>query len=630
MNKKIETPFGQWKSPIASSMTTRVDKSVRNADILVKEGSIYWTESRPHEKGRTVLVSQEKGQVCGRDLNPPGFDVRTKVHEYGGAPYTVHNGVIYFINSKDQIFYRLDKTGAPTPLTTGEIRFANLQGCSQGLIAVAEEHKSGHVENYLVLLSTETGKFKILDQGHDFYSSPVISPDEKWLAWLTWDHPNMPWDGTQLWTAELAEGKVENKRCIAGGPKESIFQPQWSPNNTLYFVSDRSGWWNLYRSVENHIENICPMEAEFGLPLWRFGMSTWGFTGSGEQILCSYQKNGFGKLGLLDPSTKKIKDFDLSYTDYSQVSIENGLAVMLMGSPTASRRVIQLDLKTGNITPVDTQEALEVDAGFLSIPQNIEFPTTLGQTAYGYYYAPLNKDYTGPQGKLPPLIVFSHGGPTGCADPTFNLKIQYWTSRGFAVLDVNYRGSTGFGRAYRDSLQGQWGVLDVHDCEKGALYLAEKGLVDKEHLFIRGGSAGGYTTLAALAFTNTFSAGASYYGVGDLMTLAKDTHKFESRYIDHLIGPLPACERIYLERSPLFHAEKIKCPVIFFQGENDKIVPKNQAELMYQALLQNHIPAKLIIYENEEHGFRQAKHIEDSLNQELAFYVERLHLKTSA
>lgn len=616
MTNKRETPFGQWKSPIVSSITSRAEKSSRNTDTLIKDGRIYWTEARPAEKGRTVLMSFENDEA--RELTPPGFDVRAKVHEYGGTPYTVYEGDVYFINNKDQILYKQNRDGQPEPLTTGKIRLADLHGCSQGLVAIAEES----TDNYLVLVDTRTGQHTILDRGHDFYSSPALSTDEKTLAWLTWDHPNMPWDGTQLWVAELHAGQLARKKCVAGGMHESIFQPQWSPDGTLYFASDLCGWWNLHRLQAQGVENVCPMEAEFGLPQWRLGMSTWGFTDERDQILCIYHKNGFGHLCLLDTTVKALKPLNLPYTDYSQLAVENGLAVMLMGSPLIPRRVVSLDLKTNRTHPVDVVENLNIDPEYISIPQSIEFPTTQDQKAYGYYYPPLNKEHTGPQGKPPPLIVISHGGPTGFAEPVFNLKIQYWTTRGFAVLDVNYRGSAGFGRAYRNSLRRNWGIFDVQDCEQGALFLAEQGLADKGSLFIRGGSAGGYTTLAALAFTKTFSAGASYYGVGDLMMLAKETHKFESRYLDSLIGPLPECEKIYVERSPLYHAGKITCPVIFFHGENDKAVPKEQSEEMHRALVHNHIPAKLIIYANEEHGFRQAQHIEDALNQELAFYLE--------
>lgn len=618
-NQKIEAPYGRWKSPITPAMTSRSDKSNRSTDILVKDGKIYWTELRTAEKGRTVLVCRSPdGSV--NDVVPQGFDVRTKVHEYGGGAYTEHQGVVYFINNKDQILYSVRPGELPKPLTSGSIRLANFQGCAHGLVAIGEEHTSKGVDNFLALVSTDSGQIIRLDEGHDFYASPALSPDGRRLAWITWDHPNMPWDATQLWTADFVEGKLENKKCVAEG--EAIFQPQWSPKGILYFISDRSGWWNIYRLAGDQTENVYPMKAEFGLPHWRFGMSTWGFTGKNEQILCAYLENGFGKLSLLDPTSQKFKIMDLPYSDFSQISIGDGFAVMMMGSPTVPRRVMRLDLKSLEALPVDSSDKFDISSEYFSVPQHIEFPSTNGRKAFGYYYEPKNKDYKGPEGQLPPLLVLSHGGPTGWADPVFNLKVQYWTSRGLAVIDVNYGGSAGFGREYRDSLKGQWGIIDVQDCENAALYLAEKGLVDRHKMAIRGGSAGGYTTLAALAFTKTFSAGASYYGVGDLAALAKDTHKFESLYLDSLIGPYPACEKLYQERAPLAHADKISCPVIFFQGADDKVVPKNQAEMMYEALRSKGIPTKLIIYENEEHGFRQKEHIEDSLIKELDFYLE--------
>jgi dipeptidyl aminopeptidase/acylaminoacyl peptidase len=626
-NEKIEEKFGKWVSPITPLMNARSDKSSRNTDILVKEGSVYWTEPRPLEKGRTALMrSDAQGKV--EEIVSSDFDIRTKVHEYGGVPFTLHENSLYFIHNKDQRLYVQCQNETPRPITEGKIRYANLQGCTHGLIAIAEEHLDSQVNNFLVLLDSKTGKQTVWDSGHDFYASPILSPDEKKLAWLTWDHPNMPWDGTELWMADVVEGKLENKRCVAGGVAESIFQPQWSPLGTLFFVSDRTGWWNIYRLNGEMADNVCPMKAEFGVPQWRFGMSTWGFTGPGEQIICIYQQNGFGKLGWLNPESQALKPISLPFTDYSQINVGEGFAVMLMGSPTSPRRLMKLDLQTFEFIPLDTITSLEVDSEYFSIPKNIEFPTFAGKTAFGYYYAPMNKLYEGLKKERPPLLVFSHGGPTGCADPSFNLRVQYWTSRGFAVLDVNYGGSIGFGRAYRERLKGQWGIVDVKDCEMGALYLVECGLVNPSKLFIRGSSAGGYTTLASLAFTSTFSGGASYYGIGDLMAMAKDTHKFEARYLDGLVGSLPAAEKLYYDRSPLFHVEKFSCPVIFFQGEEDKIVPKNQAEMMYRALKEKGIKTKLVIYETEEHGFRQAAHIEDSMRQELEFYLSILSKDT--
>ncbi len=623
-NEKIEERFGLWNSPITSLMTARSDKSSRNTDILVKEDSVYWTEPRPLEKGRTALMrANSQGQI--EEIVPSNFDIRTKVHEYGGAPFTLHQNILYFIHNKDQRLYVQRPNEPPQPLTDGKIRYANLQGSSQGLIAIAEEHLEHQVNNFLVLINTFTGKHKVLDSGHDFYSSPVLSSNGKKLAWLTWDHPNMPWDGTELWIADFVEGQCENKRCVAGGTSESVFQPQWSPEGTLFFVSDRSNWWNIYRLKGEEAENVYPMEAEFGVPQWRFGASTWGFTGIGEQIVCIYQQNGFGKLCGLDPEKRALTPISLPFTEYSQISMGKGVAALLMGSVTSPRRIFKLNLLNFEAIPCDQAPSLEVDPLDLSLPKNMEFPTYAGKTAYGYYYAPTNKCYKGLKNEKPPLLVFSHGGPTGCADPSFNLRIQYWTSRGFAVLDVNYAGSAGFGRAYRERLKGQWGIVDVQDCQKGAVYLAEQGIVNPSKLFIRGNSAGGYTTLAALAFTSTFSGGASYYGIGDLMALVNDTHKFEARYLDGLVGPLPESEKLYYDRSPLFHVDKFSCPVIFFQGAEDKIVPKNQAEMMYRALRDKGIHTKLVIYENEEHGFRQAEHLENAMRQELEFYLSLVY-----
>jgi dipeptidyl aminopeptidase/acylaminoacyl peptidase len=623
-SKKIEEEFGKWISPITSLMTAMGDKSSRNVDILVKEGHILWTEPRPQEKGRTALMCCDAQGVVA-EIVPADFDVRTKVHEYGGAPFTLHHNIVYFIHNKDQRLYAQNPQEKPQPLTDGKLRFANLLGSRHGLIAVGEEHHDQHVTNFLALIHPHTGKHSVLDSGFDFYSSPVLSSDENKLAWLTWNHPNMPWDGTELWVADFSEGQLKNKQCIAGGWTEAVFQPQWSPMGNLFFVSDRTGWWNLYKFAQGKAENICPRDAEFGVPQWRFGMSTWGFTGEGEQILCAYQEKGFAQLGLLDPDAKKLQPISLPFTDYSQLGVGKGFAAMLMGSQIAPRRVMKLNLQTLEAAPLDKAVELHIDPAYFSQSKFIEFPTYGNRTAYGYFYAPANKNFTGIGQELPPLLVFSHGGPTGSADPSFNYRIQYWTSRGFAVLDVNYGGSVGFGRAYRDRLKGQWGIVDVKDCEMGALYLAKNGWVNPSKLFIRGASAGGYTTLAALAFTSAFSGGASYYGIGDLMAMAKDTHKFEARYLDSLLGPLPEAEKLYFDRSPLFHADKFSCPVIFFQGDLDKVVPKNQAEMMYRALKEKGLKTKLVVYDHEEHGFRQAEHVEDSMRQELEFYLSILH-----
>jgi len=603
--------YGTWQSPITPDLTARGEKSARSTYIVVDGQEIYWTESRPLEKGRTVVMHcTPDGKL--EEMTPAGFDVRTKVHEYGGLSFTAHRGTLYFINSKDQCLYTQGKA-----LTQEGIRFAEPLATPFGLVCIAEENKN----NYLALVDPETGKSTPLDRGHDFYASPTLSPDGKKLAWLTWDHPNMPWDGTKLWVAEFEAGKLLHKTLQAGSSHESIFQPQWSPKSNLYYISDRSGWWNIY-AMEN--ENICPKNAEFGLPQWGLGISTWRFTGEGEQIICSFQENGVGKLGLLDPAKKQLEVLDLGGTDFAQIAAGKGFAVFLMGSKDAARRVMKLDLKTKRLTAIDKPTENLIGKEYFSIPQSISFPSANQRKSYGYFYPPRNPNYQAPKGSLPPLIVMSHGGPTAAADPVLNLRMQYWTSRGFAVLDVNYGGSTGFGRAYRESLRGRWGQVDVEDCSYGALYLAREGKVDPKKILIRGASAGGYTTLAALAFTDTFAAGASYYGVADLELLAKDTHKFEAYYLESLVGPYPQEKQEYYRRSPLHHAAKITCPVIFFQGGKDKVVPQNQAEKMFQALKDKGLKTELILYPDEEHGFRQAENVQDSLEKELNFYLDVL------
>jgi dipeptidyl aminopeptidase/acylaminoacyl peptidase len=628
LQNKKEAPFGTWVSPISAEMTVQV-KSARNCDIKIAGGGFFWTEPRPEEKGRTVIMHL-KGDGTVQTLTPPGYDVRSKVHEYGGVSYTVVGNSLYFVHAKDQRLYRQDLGGDPFPLTAEGVRFAEFIPVTGGLIAIAEIHAgiddSKKTDNFLVFIDTKTGHWKVLDKGHDFYASPTISPDGKRLAWITWNHPNMPWDGNLLWTATFFNGELENKRMVAGGSEEAIWQPQWSPLGNLFFVSDKEGWWNFYRHYETFSENICPMEAEFGRPLWRLGYSSWCFTGRNEEILCSYDENGRGKLGLLEPGVKKLQPLFFEFTDYAQLTSSDGQVLFLAGSPQLPRRIVKLDLHTLTLSTVGEAPRQGIDSEAMSVPQSIQFPSARGRIAYGYYYPPQNKHYAGLKNTLPPLMIMSHGGPTGCADSVFNLRIQYWTSRGFAVVDVDYGGSTGYGRKYRESLKGQWGIMDVEDCIHAGMYLAEKGYIDPKKIVIRGGSAGGYTTLQALVHSKVFAAGASYYGVSDLELLIRDTHKFEANYLDSLIGPYPERQDLYLERSPIHYAEKISCPVIFFQGGKDKVVPLNQTQKMYEALQKQGIKSKLVIYENEEHGFRQIESIKDSLEQELQFYLEAFEL----
>lgn len=616
-------PYGSWKSPITADLIVAGTVSL---DQVVLDGEdIYWLEGRPAEAGRYVVVRRTPD---GRteDVTPAPFNARTRVHEYGGGSYTVADGVVYFTNFSDQRIYRHRPGETPKPLTPeGKARYADyvVNRKRHCLIGVREDHSASEREavNTIACIPLSGGDAcTALARGNDFYSSPRLSPDGTHLAWLTWNHPNMPWDGTELWIAELDEGgSIKSNRRVAGGEAESIFQPEWSPDGTLYFVSDRSGWWNLYRWSEGDAEPLTSKDAEFGRPQWGFGMSTYAFA-SAEQILCTYTERGSWRLARLNTVSGQMEDIDLPFTDYSSIQANSSSLVCVAGSPTEAPAVIRLDLASGNFERLRLSSTARVDPGYLSVPQAIEFPTEEEQTAHAFYYPPANKDYAAPVWEKPPLLVCSHGGPTSAASSVLRLTIQYWTSRGFAVLDVNYGGSTGFGRVYRERLNDRWGIVDVDDCVHAARYLVERGLADGQRLAIRGGSAGGYTTLAVLTFRNYFAAGASHYGVSDLEALAKETHKFESRYLDRLIGPYPQRKDLYEQRSPIHFTDRLSCPVILFQGLEDKVVLPNQAEMMVDALKAKGLPVAYVAFEGEQHGFRQAKNIKRALEGELYFY----------
>ena len=462
----------------------------------------------------------------------------------------------------------------------------------------------------------------MLVSGNDFYSSPRLSPDGARLAWMTWNHPNMPWDGAELWVGEIsADGSLSHTECVAGGIDESIFQPEWSPDGTLYFVSDRTGWWNLYRCQAGTVEPLCEMEAEFGRPQWIFGMSTYKFV-SANQIICAYTQDGVWHLASLDTLTRKLDRIETPYTSISNLQATPGGILFSASSSTESASIVRFDLATKQFEVLCRSSEIKIDAEYFSTPQAIEFPTEGGLNAHAFFYPPQNRDYAAPADDLPPLVVISHGGPTSATSAALDLEIQYWTSRGIVVLDVNYGGSSGYGRAYRQRLNGQWGLVDVDDCVNGARYLAEGGYVDPNRLAIRGGSAGGYTTLSALTFRNVFKAGASYYGISDLEAMTRDTHKFESRYLDSLIGPYPEERDRYRERSPIHFTDRLSCPLILFQGLEDKVVPPNQAEMMVEALRTKGLPVAYVPFEDEQHGFRRSENIRRSAEAELYFYAQ--------
>ena len=587
----------------------------------------YWIERRALESGRKTIVRRAAdGQVT--DVTPLPFNSRTRVHEYGGGDYAVSKGTIVFANFADQRLYIMGKAGlAPRPLTpVGDLRYADgvIDGRRNLLFCVREDHTAqGEAINTVVSLDLEQGGAgNVAVSGNDFYSSPRLSGDGARLAWLTWNHPNMPWDGTELWFAELDEdGSLKNTVPVAGGANESIFQPEWSPDGTLYFVSDRTGWWNLYRLKRDKVEPVCPMEAEFGEPQWVFGGSLYAFE-SVERIICAYSKNGRSYLGRMDTAKQTLEPVEIPYSAISRVQAAEGRVVFIAASPTERTAIVAWDSKTSGCQVLRRSGESTVASGYLAVPQSIEFATTGGLAAHGIFYAPTNCDFAAPVDERPPLLVMSHGGPTSATSTSLRYAIQYWTSRGIAVLDVDYGGSSGYGREYRDRLKGRWGIVDVDDCVNGVRFLVERGEVDGSRVAIRGGSAGGYTTLCALTFRDVFKAGASHYGISDLEALARDTHKFESRYLDSLIGPYPARRDLYVERSPIHFTERLACPMIIFQGLEDKVVPPNQAEKMVEAVRSKGLPVAYLTFEGEQHGFRKAENIKRVLEAELYFYAK--------
>lgn len=615
-------PYGSWKSPITSDLIVAETIGIGEPSIA---DDIYWGELRPREGGRYVLVRHTPDGTT-TDLIPEPFSARTRVHEYGGGAYAVAHGTVYFSNFSDQRLYRQDQGGPPRPITPeATFRYADyiVDDKRDLLFCVREDHSGpGEAVNALVIVKCagDNAGGSVIASGNDFFSSPRLSPDGKQLAWLTWNHPNMPWDGTELWVGEVeADGTLGRTERVAGGLTESVSQPQWSTDGALYFISDRTGWWNIYRREAGHIKAMYPMEAEFAEPQWVFGMSSYGFESAGR-IICTYTRGGKWHLAGLDTKTLKLENIETPYTYIGSLRAAPGRVLFIASSPTETPSLILFDPATGQTRILRRSSGLTIDPGYISVPQAIEFPTEGGLTAHAFYYPPCNQDYAAPEKEKPPLLVLSHGGPTSGTAASLNIRFQYWTSRGFAVVDVNYGGSTGYGRDYRERLNGQWGIVDVDDCVNAARYLVDQGKVDGKRLAIAGGSAGGYTTLSALAFRDVFSAGASYFGISDLETLARDTHKFESRYLDNLIGPYPDRRDLYVERSPIHHVDLFSCPLILFQGLEDKVVPPDQAEKMFEAVRAKGLPVSYVPFEGEQHGFRKAENIKRWLDAELYFF----------
>lgn len=621
-------PCGSWKSPITSDLI--VAKSIRLSDVRLDAEHVYWLESRPEEGGRCVVVRD------GEDLTPPPFNVRNRVHEYGDGAWTIDDGVLYFSHDADQRLYRLTPGSPPVPFTPeGAWRYADgiIDRKRRAWIGVREDHTAaGEAVNTIVAIPLDgaPSSGRVLASGHDFFSSPRLAPDGRSLAYLAWDHPHMPWHGTTLFTIALAEdGTPAEPVALAGGERESIFQPEWAPDGSaIFFISDRAlssnnAWWNLYRYslAERTILPLAPREAEFGLPQWVFGMSTYAFAGP-DRLVSMYISQGLARLAAIDLVSGRFTPLDAPYTDITSVRALGDRVVLRAGSAVAPSSIVRLDLKSGQTETLKQSTVTDPEiARYFTKVRPVEFPSAQGRAAFGLFYPAHNPEFEPLENEKPPLLVKCHGGPTAAASSTLDLRIQYWTSRGISVLDVNYGGSTGYGRAYRELLDGAWGIVDVEDCVHGARHLAAQDLVDGARCVITGGSAGGYTVLAALTFHDFFRGGASYYGVSDLAALAKDTHKFESRYLDSLIGPYPQRADLYRERSPLFHVDRLSAPVIFFQGDEDRVVPPSQAEPMVEALRRKGVPVGYFLFSGEQHGFLKASNIKRALDAELYFYA---------
>ena len=631
MDHSAAARYGSWRSPITAELYA---SSFVGVNELALDGDrLYWKETRTKEGGRQVIMRLgDDGSAV--EVTPKEFNVRTTVHEYGGGDYFVSGGTSYFSNFKDQRIYAHDPDGQPTPVTPAgvNVRFADgvFDAKRDRLIFVREDHTMADQQatNSVVaidLASPDTGR--VLASGNDFYSNPRLDPENARLAWLTWNHPNMPWDGTELWVGELSpDGFVSGKKMVAGGPEESIFQPEWSPDGSLYFVSDRTGWWNLYRWKDGGVRALHEMQAEFGVPQWLFRERAYAVA-SPRTIVCSYVIKGKAHIATVDTETGDMREIPLPYSDTFDILALGDVAYLIVGSPMLPVSLVRLDLKTHEASLLRRSRPESIDPGYLSTPETIEFPTENGKTAFAFYYPPKNKDCEAPTGELPPLLVMSHGGPTGSTGTTLRYSIQFWTSRGIAVVDVDYGGSTGYGREYRKRLDGNWGIVDLDDCVNAARYLVDSKRVDGKRLAITGGSAGGYTTLCAVTFRKVFNAGASYFGISDMEALMTDTHKFESHYGDRMVGPYPERRDLYQERSPINYVEQISCPIILFQGLEDKVVPPDQSRKFYEAVKKKGLPTAYVPFEGEQHGFRKAENISRSIELELYFYSRVLGIE---
>jgi dipeptidyl aminopeptidase/acylaminoacyl peptidase len=617
-------PYGSWASPVSAEALA--NGQIVLGDLRNAGQKLYWTESIPAAGGKVAVFSLSKDGVAAA-LTPQGANVRTRVHEYGGAPFVAAGDSLYYSEFSDQRLYRSKAGSNPLPITPEGYRYADCTAMPskttvQALICVREDHTDkSTVRNALVRLPLpQGGAGEVLFADSDFVSYPRVSPDGSKLAFLVWNHPRMPWDGTELKVAKIGARGLEAPMTVAGSTQESVLEPQWDRDGNLYFISDRSGFWNLYAWRDGRVQPVWPKAAEVGEPLWSFGQANYVLLGDGRAVV-RFGEKGFDRLAVLNLKDGGARILDLPFVAFSHLTpIDADHIAAMAASATAPQAIVRIDLKTGAAQTLHQPGKALLPPAAVSIAVPVDFPSANGRTAHAFFYPPLNPAYQAPKNSLPPLVTFVHGGPTAQSEPAYMSRIQYWTSRGFGIVDVNYGGSTGFGRAYRRELNGNWGVVDVEDVIAAARYLGSTGRADPQRMSISGGSAGGFTVLAALSGSDVFKAGADYFGVSDMTALAKDTHKFESRYLDSMIGPLPQAQAVYDSRSPLNHLDGFKAPLIVLQGADDPVVPPSQSAKIVEALRARKVPVAYILFPGEGHGFRKPENIIRSLQSELSFY----------